>query len=176
VHPAPVFRDGCLQTFGLTTHLDSCIIQRLSRRTIGASPIAFEQQIVGLIRALGLHRPDQTPCGAPISVGEAQALFELAHDPGISQNELAARLHLEKSTVSRLAKMLEQRGWLDRLRDQGDSRLLRLRLTAAGSKAVQRLSASRRARFAKVFNEIPAHKRDALLDSLSLLSEVLNEA
>lgn len=131
---------------------------------------------MGLIRALGLHRPDQTPCGAPISVGEAQALFELARDPGISQNELAARLHLEKSTVSRLAKMLEQRGWLDRSRDKDDSRLRRLRLTAAGSRAVQRLSASRRARFAKVFDAIPAHKRNALLDSLSLLSEVLNEA
>jgi DNA-binding MarR family transcriptional regulator len=152
------------------------MMQRLSRRTTGTSPVTFEQQIVGLIRALGLHRPDQTPCGAPISVGEAQALFELAHDPGISQNELAARLHLEKSTVSRLAKMLEQRGWLDRLRDKDDSRLLRLRLTGAGSKAVQRLSASRRVRFAKVFDAIPAHKREALLDSLSLLSEVLNEA
>lgn len=131
---------------------------------------------MGLIRALGLHRPDQTPCGAPVSVGEAQALFELADDPGISQNELAARLHLEKSTVSRLAKILERRGWLDRLRDKSDSRLLRLRLTAAGSKAVQRLSASRRARFATVFEAIPVRERDALLDSLSLLSEVLNEA
>jgi DNA-binding MarR family transcriptional regulator len=150
-------------------------MQRLNRRTIASSPVAFEQQIVGLIRALGLHRPDQTPCGAPISVGEAQALFELARDSGISQNELAARLRLEKSTVSRLAKMLELRGWLDRLRDKGDSRLLRLQLTAAGSKVVRRLAASRRARFSKVFDAIPAHKRDALLDSLSLLSEVLNE-
>jgi DNA-binding MarR family transcriptional regulator len=150
-------------------------MQRLSRRTTRMSPIAFEQQIVGLIRALGLHRPDQTPCGAPISVGEAQALFELANDSGISQHALAARLHLEKSTVSRLAKMLEQRGWVDRSRDKSDSRLLRLRLTAAGSKAVQRLAASRRARFARVFDAIPPHKRDALLDSLSLLSEVLNE-
>jgi DNA-binding MarR family transcriptional regulator len=152
------------------------MLQLLKRRTTGISPIAFEQQIVALIRALGLHRPDETPCGAPISVGEAQALFELARDPGVSQNTLALRLRLEKSTVSRLAKMLEQRGWLDRLRDKGDTRLLRLRLTAAGAKAVQRLSASRRARFAKVFDAIPVHKRDALLDSLSLLSEVLNEA
>jgi len=131
---------------------------------------------VALIRALGLHRPDRTPCGAPISVGEAQALFELADHPGIFQNELAARLHLEKSTVSRLAKILERRGWLDRSRDKDDSRLVRLRLTAAGSKAVQRLSASRRARFAKVFEAIPLDDRDALLDSLALLSEVLSEA
>ncbi len=137
--------------------------------------VAFEQKIVGLIRALGLHKPDETPCGTPISVGEAQALFELSHNPDISQNELASRLHLEKSTVSRLARMLEQRGWLDRVRDEDDTRFLQLRLTAAGSKAVKRLAASRKARFSKIFEAIPAHKRDALLDSLSLLSEVLNE-
>lgn len=130
---------------------------------------------MGLIRALGLHRPDQTPCGAPVSVGEAQALFELANNPGISQNELAARLHLEKSTVSRLAKMLEQRGWLDRIRDKNDTRLLHLKLTAAGYKAVQRLAASRKARFTKIFEAIPLNKRNAIFDSLSLLSEVLNE-
>jgi DNA-binding MarR family transcriptional regulator len=139
------------------------------------SPVDFEEQIVGLIRALGLHRPDQTPCGAPISVGEAQALFEVSRSKGLSQNELAARLRLEKSTVSRLAKMLEQRGWLDRIRDKDDSRLLQLRLTAAGSKTVQRLAASRRARFAKVFEAIPTVKREAVLDSLSILSEVMNE-
>jgi DNA-binding MarR family transcriptional regulator len=139
------------------------------------SAVAFEQQIVALIRALGLHKPDETPCGAPISVGEAQALFELLDAPGISQNELASRLHLEKSTVSRLAKMLEERGWVDRVRDEGDTRFLQLRLTAAGYKAVRRLAASRRARFSKIFEAVPAHERDALLDSLSLLSEVLNE-
>lgn len=147
----------------------------MSHRTIAPSAAAFEQQIVGFIRALGLHKPDETPCGAPISVGEAQALFELSDAPGMSQNELASRLHLEKSTVSRLAKMLEERGWLDRVRDEDDTRFLQLRLTAAGSKAVKRLFASRKARFSKIFEAIPADKRDALLDSLSLLSEVLNE-
>jgi hypothetical protein len=40
---------------------------------------------------------------------------------------------------------------------------------------VRRLAASREARFSKVFEAIPADKRDAVLESLSLLSEVLNE-
>src|SRR5581483_6584151 len=113
-------------------------MQLLKHRSVGSSLGAFERQIVEVIRALGLHRPDRTPCGAPISVGEAQALFEIARSSGISQNELAARLRLEKSTVSRLARMLENRGWLDRLRDAGDSRWLQLSLTPAGSKVVQR--------------------------------------
>jgi DNA-binding MarR family transcriptional regulator len=157
----------------LTWLKNSCKLQLLVTRT--KAPTDFENQIVALIRALGLHRPDQTPCGAPISVGEAQALFEVSRSKGLSQNELAARLQLEKSTVSRLAKMLEQRGWIDRVRSNHDSRLFQLRLTPAGSKVVQRLAASRRARFAKVFEAIPSAKRHIVLDSLSVLSEVLNE-
>ncbi len=136
---------------------------------------AFEDRLVALIRALGLHRPDQTPCGAPVSVGEAHALLEISRRPGISQNDLAAHLRLEKSTVSRLAKILEQRGWLDRVRDVTDARLLRLRVSGAGATMARRLRASRQAKFSKVFEAIPAHNRQAVLDSLSLLSEVLDE-
>lgn len=139
------------------------------------STVDFEEGIVRLIRALGLHSPAQTPCGAPISVGEAQALFEISRDAGLSQSDLAARLRLEKSTVSRLAKMLEQRGWLDRIRDRDDSRLFQLRLTPAGSKLVRRLGALRRAHFAKVFEAVPPFKRDAVVESLSILAEVLDE-
>ena len=54
-----------------------------------------------LVRSLGLHKPDETPCGQPVSVAEAHALLEIAREPGISQNGLAGRLKLEKSTVSR---------------------------------------------------------------------------
>lgn len=140
-----------------------------------SSHASFEAQLVALIRALGLHRPDQTPCGAPVSVGEAHALFEISRRPGISQNDLAAHLRLEKSTVSRLAKLLEQRGWLDRARDVTDARLLRLHVSSAGAKMARRLAASRRAKFSKAFEAIPAQKRQAVLDSLSLLSEVLDE-
>jgi DNA-binding MarR family transcriptional regulator len=158
----------------LTGRSDSCTMQQLSNRT-NSSHAAFEAQLVALIRALGLHRPDQTPCGAPISVGEAHALFEISRRPGISQNDLAAHLRLEKSTVSRLAKILEQRGWLDRTRDVTDARLLHLRVSGAGAKMARQLAASRQAKFSKVFEAIPAHKRQTVLDSLLLLSEVLDE-
>jgi DNA-binding MarR family transcriptional regulator len=157
----------------------SCILQLLSARTILAhpnSPGAFEEQIVALIRALGLHKPDRTPCGMPISVGEAQAMLEVSRRSGISQTELAERLRLEKSTVSRLVKILEQRGWLDRDRDKSDSRVICLRLTTAGCDMVRRLEASRRARFSRIFAALPIDKRQTVLESLSLLSEVLNES
>jgi DNA-binding MarR family transcriptional regulator len=164
-------------TWDLTGPHYSCNIQPLYDRTIPreARPgaISFQEEIITLIRALGLHRPDQTPCGQPISVAEAQAILELSREPRISQNGLATKLRLEKSTVSRLAGMLERRGWLERTRDKLDSRVLRLRLTAAGAKAARTLAASRAKKFSRVFEAIPPNKRDGVLESLSILSETL---
>jgi len=88
-----------------------------------------------LVRALGLHRPDMTPCGVPISVGEAHALREIAREAGITQNGLAKRMRLDKSTTSRLVSMLEQRGWIERRRSKTDKRVNNLRPTAKGFKS-----------------------------------------
>jgi DNA-binding MarR family transcriptional regulator len=148
---------------------------RTNRQSRADPKATFQEEIVELIRALGLHRPDQTPCGQPISVAEAQAVLELSRQPGISQNGLATRLRLEKSTVSRVASMLERRAWIERSRDTNDARILRLRLTPSGLKAAQALAASREAKFSKVFEAIPPGKRDSVLQSLALLSQVLNQ-
>jgi DNA-binding MarR family transcriptional regulator len=59
-----------------------------------------------------------------------------------SQQDLAARLHLEKSTVSRMAAGLEQRGLVVRERDPGNRRLYRLRLTERGAELRAALEAT----------------------------------
>ena len=64
------------------------------------------------LQALGLHRPDQVPAGFSISLSEMFALMVLAAGAPMSQQVLAEHLQLEKSTVSRLIKHLEQRGWV----------------------------------------------------------------
>lgn len=175
----PRYRETSERQNALTGARVRCSIQLLRNRT-NVHPkrdprATFQVEIVGLIRALGLHRPDQTPCGQPISVAEAQAVLELSRQPGISQSGLATLLRLEKSTVSRVASMLELRGWIERSRDKNDARILRLRLTAAGLRAAQNLAASREAKFSKVFEAIPPDQRNSVLRSLALLSEALNE-
>src|SRR5580658_1482608 len=105
---------------------------------------AFQESIVQLVRSLGLHKPDETPCGQPISVAEAHALLEIAREPGLTQNGLATRLRLEKSTVSLIAGMLERRGWVRRVRDERDSRFVRLHLTKRGITANANVAESRR--------------------------------
>jgi DNA-binding MarR family transcriptional regulator len=142
-----------------------------------ADPVSdFQDSMIGIIRALGLHKPDTTPCGQPLSVGEAQALLEIAREPGISQNGLAHRLDLDKSTVSRLVGMLGRRSWIERVRDRNDSRFYHLRLTAAGTKANANLASSRRAKFERIFQAIPRSQRTAVAASLSALMEAVDES
>jgi len=131
--------------------------------------------MVHLVRSLGLHKPDQTPCGQPISIAEAHALLEVAREPGLTQNGLAARLKLEKSTVSRIAGMLELRGWIRRDRDERDSRFIRLNLTRRGIAANANIAASRRAKFDRIFGAIPPQRRADVLTSLTFLLEATRE-
>lgn len=137
--------------------------------------LEFQNNMIALVRALGLHKPDQTPCGQPISVGEAHALMEVAREPGITQNGLVLRLRLEKSTVSRIASMLERRGWITRVRDAVDTRYVCLHLTALGRKNNAAIATARAAKFAAIFEALPKAKRTDVVGAISALIKVLRE-
>lgn len=148
----------------------------MARRTSAVLPSSeFQDAMIALIRALGLHQPDRTPCGQPISVAEAHSLLELHRDPGLSQNGLAARLRLEKSSVSRIVTSLEKRGWVRRQRDDADTRIVHVHLTADGLQATVNLSDSRRAKFERIFEAIPAAERATLVASLDTLVQVIRD-
>ena len=152
------------------------MVDNLNRSRRADPVLDFQDTMIGLIRSLGLHKPDTTPCGQPLSVGEAQALLEVGRDPGITQNGLAQRLSLDKSTVSRLVGMLERRAWIERVRDRSDSRFYHLRLTAAGTKANANLAQSRRAKFERIFQAIPRAQRVGVAASLTALMEAIDES
>jgi len=106
-------------------------------------------------------------------VSEAHALAELARRETLSQKELAARLRLEKSTVTRLVGQLAARGWVERERDPGDGRAIRLRLTKRGAGAAREIAEARRAKFAAVLERIPEDERDEVLRALDVLTEAM---
>jgi DNA-binding MarR family transcriptional regulator len=110
-----------------------------------------------------------------VSVAEAHALLELGREPGLSQNGLAARLRLEKSSVSRIVTALEKRGWVTRNRKAQDTRVVQVQLTHDGRNAAATLAASRQEKFARIFAAIPAAERDAVLAALDTLLKVIRE-
>ncbi|MEM8531163.1 MAG: MarR family transcriptional regulator [Chloroflexota bacterium] len=133
----------------------------------------FQEQMIAFIRAFGLHRPDQTPCGRSVSVAEAHALMELTRTAPLTQNDLAQRLRLEKSTISRLVAQLDKRGWITRERNSHDGRALDITLTTDGTRIATDLATARQHTFDHLLQAIPDTKRTTVLQALTILTEVL---
>ena len=148
----------------------------LHEQSVATTTRELQEQMVALVRAFGLHRPDQTPCGQPVSVTEAYALMELSRSEPLSQNELAARLRLEKSTVSRLVGILEDRGWITRTRSPNDGRAVEIRLSDAGRTVAANIAEARQAKFARVLVAIPEEERAAVITALQILVEAIDES
>lgn len=123
------------------------------------------------VRNFGLHQPDRTPCGQPLPVSEAYAMVELARDGRLRQVELARRLRLEKSTVSRLVTNLVRRGWVRRHAADDDGRGLLLELTEAGATAAARQAEARRERLDALLARVPEKQRAAVFAALETLAE-----
>jgi DNA-binding MarR family transcriptional regulator len=136
---------------------------------------SFQGQMIRLVRSLGLHAPERTPCGRPVSVAEAHALLELTQQAPLSQSQLSRRLALEKSTVSRLVAVLAKRRWIKRTRSDGDGRAQFLTLTPAGHKAASQLADSRRRMFSRLFRGIPREDRGSVLHAVDTLVKVIYE-
>jgi DNA-binding MarR family transcriptional regulator len=147
----------------------------MSESSSSPDALALQARITAFVRAFGLHQPDQTPCGQPVPVSEAHALAELDRDGPLTQLELAGRLRLEKSTVSRLVSQLIGRGWVQRGKREGDARLVWLDLTDTGRKAAAELATARAARFAHLLEAIPADQRQTVIDALTLLVEASHD-
>jgi len=126
------------------------------------------------LQALGLHRPDQVPAGFSISLSEMFALMVLAAGAPMSQQVLAEHLQLEQSTVSRLIKHLEQRGWVKRVRDLHDTRMFRLHLSDKGHEAAARLVKSLTERHERLLAALKPDEQEALAYGLSALIRALH--
>jgi DNA-binding MarR family transcriptional regulator len=131
------------------------------------------EDFVGFIHSFGLLRSDMTPCGLPMSVSTAHALCELRTGPPLNQRDLAGRLGLRSSSVSRLVDQLEAKSWATRTPDVGgaDSRVRLVVLTNKGSKVADQVLEARAARFSQLLAAVPTEKQHDVLEALTLLKE-----
>ena len=127
------------------------------------------ESVVGFVRSFGLHKPDQTSCGQPATIAEAHALMDLAASGSMRQGELASRLKLEKSTVSRLVRQMETHGWIQRSSDRNDGRAILIRLTRQGRETANLLARARQEKFARIISAIPEAKRLMVVEAISIL-------
>ena len=125
-----------------------------------------------MIRLSRILEP-QSGAGTHASLSEVMALGELAEVEEMSQNELARRLGLEKSTVSRLLAGLVDRGWVSRERNPENRRLYRLQLTHDGQAAAWRIGKQLHAQHTQLLSGLTQGERQGLAIGLAGIARVL---
>lgn len=131
--------------------------------------------LLELIRSIGLLHMVDAGVAVQVSLSELFALHELTADDGLAQQELTVRLHLDKSTVSRLVAGMEARGLLVRERDPGNRRIVRLSISPAGHRLHEDLAQAMRAHQQAVLAAMTAPERVALETGLVGLLRALHQ-
>jgi DNA-binding MarR family transcriptional regulator len=140
-----------------------------------AEAARLHELLMDVVRAAGLLQPDQTVAGHPVSLSQAFALHELDTDTPLSQRDVAERLRLEKSSVSRLAAELERKGLLVRERDPDDHRQYRLRLTDQGRAIHAQMATTFHKQYQCWVAAMTHSERAALLKGLPALVRVIRQ-
>lgn len=140
-----------------------------------AEAARLHESLMDVVRAAGLLQPDQTVAGHPVSLSQAFALHELDTNTQLSQRDLAERLRLEKSSVSRLAAEMQRKGLLVRERDPDNHRQYRLRLTDHGRDTHQRMATTFHKQYQSWVAAMTHSERAALLTGLPALVRVIRQ-
>ncbi|MBD1549383.1 bifunctional helix-turn-helix transcriptional regulator/GNAT family N-acetyltransferase [Roseibium aggregatum] len=84
---------------------------------------------------------ERTLAGTDLSPSAVHTIIELGETGSLTSKELADRLNLEKSTISRLVQALEKRGEITSERQETDGRSFRITLTDQGRRTLAVLAA-----------------------------------
>lgn len=124
-----------------------------------------------LVRELGFL--NRTIAGTDLSASGVHAVLEIGLCPGITARDLAARLKLEKSTVSRLVKSLRARGEIRQVRSGEDRRAYGLSLTQSGQEMFTVIDRFGEDQVRGALSHIETDKFETIVGALSLYADAL---
>lgn len=131
---------------------------------------SFVKMVNRISRLSALYREKEFK---KLGLGEMHHAYILSvcAEPGISQEELACRIFINKSNVARQLAQLEQKGFIIRQNDQKDARRLRIFPTDK-SLALETEIRSILANWNQtLLAEIPAEQQEAVLSGLQTIME-----
>ena len=100
-----------------------------------------------------------------VSVAEWRVLVHLTQESEISVRDIKERVDMDRARVTRAVQRLESRGYVSKLVNEQDRRLVRLALTESGQKLAAELSHLAVAFERRVTAALPHGAADALLSA-----------
>jgi len=108
-------------------------------------------------------------CCAHVTLPQCLILLELDEERRLTVGQLAARLRLDNSTLSRTIDGLVRKRLLGRVRDEQDRRVVWIRLTAEGSAVCASIHRQNDATYRGIFSRIPASRRESVVRNFEIL-------
>ena len=123
-----------------------------------------------LIRVIQFRDRDRACC-YDISVSQCYALKSIVDAGPLTINELAAHLYLDKSTASRVANGLVDKGLVVRERDAEDGRIVRLVATVEGASVSSTIASDLTREYAQMLSDFDPEVRAAITRLVARLGQ-----
>lgn len=127
----------------------------------------FRSSLRQFERIIGGHN---RTCCAQVTLSQCHVLLEIDAAKRITGSELAQRLGLDISTISRTVDGLVKKGLVIRREHPGDRRAILLQATVAGSRLSRQINRDADGFYAAVLARIPKPRRDAVVKSFLTLT------
>lgn len=108
-------------------------------------------------------------CCSGVTLAQCLVLLEIDENGHMTGGQLASRLRLDSSTLSRTIDSLVRGGLVERQRDDRDRRVVWIALTADGDSVCRSIHRDNDARYREVFDRIPPSRRRTVLRNFRVL-------
>lgn len=102
-------------------------------------------------------------------------LKQVTQEPGVTVSELARRLSLVKSHVSKTIDLLDRQGYVEKRADESDQRLVRLYATPAAAELMAESEQIARQAWAEMVVGVPPEQLDTVVTGLRILLAAMEQ-
>ena len=91
----------------------------------------------------------------------------------LSLGDLGRRMYLKPSTITGLIDVLEEKGYLARMRDREDRRVVKVQLTPKGQRLVKKAPNPAQGKMIYGLRKLKRHELDVIFDSVQKLVKIM---
>ena len=111
--------------------------------------------------------------GFAVNMSQLKAMTAFSEDSLLSMGELCKMANIKMPSMTEAIDRFEKEGILDRIRDNEDRRVVKVKMTAKGKKMHKEVLKRRADELTKMFGVLTTEDRTKLVDSLKNVSEIL---
>jgi DNA-binding MarR family transcriptional regulator len=161
-----IFMQGEYELSGTEKKHNQKILREQSRR--------LHDAMMWLVRGFTLYDPRKSYPGFYLSPQQSYVLSVLNEGP-ITPGEVAKKLRLEKSHLTKIVNTLIGMGAVEKQIDQDDRRRQVLTLTSEGKRIFRELDKVGIDSYMEIMSEIPQEKREKVIEAVKIMLDAVEE-